>query len=77
MGMTPHIQAILACLTILCLGASWYPATAILGSILAHVRVGDPLVLQIVTSILIWLGVWLRDSHLCALIPLRKIAPPD
>jgi hypothetical protein len=85
MGMPPHIEAILACLTILCLGAYWYPATAILGAILftgymggailAHLRVGDPLVLQIVTPSLLWLGVWLRDSRLRALIPLRKIAP--
>lgn len=33
MGMPPHIEAILACLSILSLGAYWYPVTAILGAI--------------------------------------------
>ena len=85
MGMPPHIEAILAVLSILCLVTYWIPATAILGAILftgymggailAHLRVGDPLVLQIVTPILLWLGLWLRDSRLRSLIPLRKIAP--
>lgn len=85
MGMPPHIEAILAVLSILCLVLYWIPATAILGAILftgymggailAHLRVGDPIVLQIVVPILLWLGVWLRDEHLRALIPVRRIDP--
>jgi hypothetical protein len=84
MGMPPHIEAILAVLSILCLVTYWIPATPILGAILftgymggailAHLRVGDPLVFQIVTPILLWLGLWLRDSRLRSLIPLRRIA---
>ena len=83
MGMPLHIEAILAVLSILCLCLYWIPATAILGAILftgymggailAHLRVGDPVELQIAVAILLWLGAWLRDSHLRALIPLRRV----
>jgi DoxX-like family len=84
--MPPQIEATLACLSILCLGAYWFPATAILGAILftgymggailAHLRVGDPLVLQIVIPVLLWLGVWLRDPRVRALFPFARWRQP-
>jgi hypothetical protein len=58
------------------------PATAVVGAILltgyiggamcTHWRVGDPFVLQIVLGILVWLALYVRESRLKALIPLRK-----
>lgn len=61
------------------------PPTAILGAILltGYVggtiltawRVGDAVVLQIVLGILVWLGLWLREERLKALIPIRRPQP--
>ncbi len=61
------------------------PRTAILGAILltgylggavaTHVRVGEglfPVLFPVVFGVLIWLGLYLRDDRLRALIPLRR-----
>jgi hypothetical protein len=45
------------------------------GAVATHVRVGEglfPIVFPIVVGVLIWLGLYLRDERLRALIPLRK-----
>jgi len=57
------------------------PQTAVLGAILVtgymggaiatHLRVGDNFVLQALIPILAWLGLFLRDPRLRALLPLR------
>lgn len=62
-----------------------FPRTSVLGAILltgylggavaTHVRVGDTLftiLFPIIFGVLIWGGLYLRDEHLRALIPLRK-----
>jgi hypothetical protein len=58
------------------------PQTATLGAILiaaymggavaTHARIGEPFVLQILIGVLVWLGLWLRDPRLHAVLPLRK-----
>ena len=58
-----------------------FPQTAVLGAILltgflggaiaTHVRVGDNFVIQALIPILAWLGLFLRDPRLRALLPLR------
>jgi len=61
------------------------PSTAILGAILltgylggavaTHVRVGEglfPVLFPVVFGVVIWLGLYLRDDQLRALIPLRS-----
>ena len=57
------------------------PQTSILGAILltgylggataTHVRVGDPWFAPVIIGVLVWLGLFLRDARLRALIPLR------
>jgi len=59
------------------------PQTSVLGAILltgylggataTHVRIGDGFVPPIVMGVLIWLGLFLRDARLRALIPLRRL----
>ena len=59
------------------------PQTAVLGAILltgylggamaTHVRLGEPVYTHIVLGVVIWLGVFLRDRRLRALIPLRRL----
>lgn len=58
------------------------PRTAVLGAILltayqggattTHVRVGDPFFFPVVMGILVWLGIYLREKRLHAIVPVRK-----
>jgi DoxX-like family len=58
------------------------PRTTVLGAILlaaylggataTHVRIGDPFFIPIVLGILVWLGLYLRDSRLRVLVPLTN-----
>lgn len=58
------------------------PRTAVLGAILltgylggataSHVRINDPFFAPVVFGVLIWLGLYLRDNRLRALLPLRR-----
>ena len=47
------------------------------GAILAHLRVGEPPVVQAVFGILVWLGLYLRDARLRALLPLRSLSAAE
>ncbi len=57
------------------------PALAVLGAILltgfmggaicTHWRVGDPFFIQVALGIFVWLGLYLRERRLKALIPFR------
>jgi hypothetical protein len=46
------------------------------GAVATHVRVGDPLFTHVLfpvyIGVLIWLGLYLRDYRLSALVPVRK-----
>ena len=58
------------------------PITAVLGALLVtaylggamatHMRIGEPIYMHIVLGILVWLGLFLRDRRVRALIPLRQ-----
>jgi len=70
-----------------CLAVYLIPQTAVLGAVLwtgylggaiaTHVRVGNPLFSHILFPVYVaaflWLGLWLRDSRLRALLPLRSV----
>jgi DoxX-like family len=82
LGVRESLMVPLAILELSCVVIYLIPATSVLGAILltgyiggaicAHVRVGDPFVVQVVLGIVIWLGVYLRENRLWELIPLRK-----
>jgi DoxX-like family len=67
---------------LVCLVVYAIPPTSILGAILltgylggataTHVRIGDPFFFPIVVGVLVWLGLFLRDDRLRALLPLRS-----
>jgi len=73
----------LAIVEISCVVIYLIPATSILGAILltgyiggaicTHLRVGDPFFMQIALGIFVWLGLYLRENRLRALIPLRTL----
>ena len=58
------------------------PRTAVLGAILltgylggaitTHLRVGDPVYTVIVLGVVVWVGLFLREARLRALIPFRS-----
>ena len=82
LGLPESLIVPLGILEISCVVIYAIPATAVLGAILltgyiggailAHLRVGDPFFVQIAIGILIWLGLYLRENRLKALMPLRK-----
>lgn len=41
------------------------------GAISTHFRVGDPIIAPIILGVLIWVGLYLRDSRIWNLIPIR------
>ena len=81
LGIPQSMMVPLAILEISCVVIYLIPATSVIGAILltGYVggtictawRVGDPVYLQILLGLLIWLGIYLRESRLKALIPLR------
>lgn len=82
LGLPLEIQYPLAILELVIAIIYLVPQTAVLGAILltgyiggaicTHWRVGDVFVVQIIIGVLIWLGVFLRDRRLWALIPVRS-----
>ncbi len=81
LGLPESLILPLAILEVSCVVIYLIPATSILGAILltgyiggaicTHWRVGDPFFIQIALGIVVWLGLYLRENRLKALIPLR------
>ncbi len=82
MGWTEGPMFILGIVEITCTILYLIPRSSVLGAILltaylggataTHVRVGDPFFIPIVLGIMVWLGLWLREPRLKALLPLRS-----
>lgn len=83
LGLPESLVLPLAILEITCVVIYLVPMTAVLGAILltgylggaicTHLRVGDPYFVQIALGILVWLGIYLRESRLKAVLPLRSV----
>ena len=81
LGLPESMVIPLAILEMTCAIVYLIPQTSVLGAILlagymggticTHWRVGDPFFLNIVIGLLIWLGLYLREPRLKALIPIR------
>ena len=81
MGLPEPLRIPLGILELSCVVIYVIPATSIIGAILltgyiggaivTHLRIGEPVYMQIVLGLLIWLGLYLREQRLKALIPLR------
>jgi len=82
LGLPAAMVTPLAILEITCLLVYLVSPTAVLGAILltgyvggtivTHWRAGDPFIINIVLGLVIWLGLYLREPRLKALIPLRR-----
>ncbi len=81
LGLPESLVVPLAILEISCVVVYLIPPTSVLGAILltgymggaicTHLRVGDPFVVQVAIGVFVWLGLYLRENRLRALIPLR------
>ena len=82
LGLDPALVVPLGIFEIACLLFYLAPATSILGAILftgylggatlAHLRVHEPFIPQLVIGVLVWLGVFFRDYRLRQLVPFRQ-----
>jgi hypothetical protein len=81
MGLPESLRIPLGILELSCVVIYLLPATSVTGAILltgyvggaivTHLRLGEPVHLQIALGVLTWLGLYLREPRLKALIPLR------
>ena len=81
MGLPESLRVPLGILEFSCVAIYLIPATSVAGAILltgyiggaivTHLRIGEPIYVQIALGMLIWLGLYLREQRLKALIPLR------
>lgn len=87
MGLPGSLRVPLGILELSCVVIYLIPATSVTGAILltgyiggailTHLRIGEPVYMQIVLGILVWLGLWLREHRLEALIPVRTSGGVD
>ncbi|MGH9715278.1 MAG: DoxX family protein [Candidatus Acidiferrales bacterium] len=82
-GWPASALTLLACLQLGCIILFLIPPTAVLGAVLltgylggavaAYTRIGQPypILVPLSTSMIAWLGIWLRDGRLRALLPIR------
>ncbi len=80
-GFAPGLLTPIAVVELLCTILYLIPRTAALGAILltgylggavvTHLRAGEPVFAPIILGILVWGGLFARDSRVRALIPLR------
>jgi len=83
-GWPEHALTLLACLQLGSLILFLIPRTSVLGAVLltgylggavaAYTRMGQPypVLVPLSTSMIAWLGIWLRDARLRALLPIRR-----
>jgi hypothetical protein len=81
LGWPDRLALALGILELACTVLYLIPRTAVLGAILltgylggataTHVRIGDPFVMTVVLGVVLWLGLYLREPRLRALLPLR------
>jgi hypothetical protein len=82
LGLPDSMLKPLSILELACAVVYLIPATSVLGAILltgyiggaicTHWRVGDLFFIQIVLGIVVWLGMYLREERLKALLPVRR-----
>lgn len=81
MGLPESLRVPLGVLELVCVLVYVVPATSVMGAILltgyvggtivTHLRIGEPVVFQIALGLLVWLGLYLREPRLKSLLPLR------
>ncbi len=87
-GFPVELAPVLAAVMLLCAAAYAWPPTSVLGAILVtgffggaiclHLRMGEigspPQLISLAIGSLAWLGLFLRDPNVRAILPLRRLA---
>jgi DoxX-like protein len=90
LGLPLSLANTIGILLLICTAIYAIPRTAVLGAILltgylggavaTHLRAGDPLFSHVLfptyLGVMLWLGLYLRDERLRALVPLRGLTLP-
>ena len=81
MGLALSLLPLLASLELMCVIVYLIPKTSVLGAVLftgylggamlTHLRVGEPIFIHLILGGFIWLGIYLREPRLRALLPIR------
>ena len=81
-GYPPNAILVLGTVEVACTILYLIPQTAVLGAILltgflggataTHVRVGEPFFAPIIVGVLVWLGLFLCEGRLRAIVPWRR-----
>jgi hypothetical protein len=84
LGLPENLANGLGVIELVCTALYVIPQTSVLGAILltgylggataTHVRVGDPWFGPVLIGVVLWLGLFLRDKRLRAIIPLKTEA---
>lgn len=84
MGWTSEQMFTLGIIELACVIVYVIPQTSVLGAILltgylggataTHVRISDPWFAPVIMGVLVWLGLFLRDSRLRSLLPIRWLS---
>ncbi len=84
LGIPERLALPLGILELTCTLIYLVPRTSALGAILligylggatlTHLRVGEPIWMPVITGVLVWGGLFLRDAQVRALIPFRRSA---
>lgn len=82
LGWPLDVAVALGVVELACVVLYLIPQTAVLGAILltgylggaiaTHVRIGEGFIVQSLLGVVVWLGLYLRDPRVRALIPLRS-----
>lgn len=81
LGWPANLAVVIGVVELACAVLYLIPQTAVLGAILltgymggaiaTHVRLGEPIWMHVLIGVAFWLGLYLRDPRLRALIPIR------
>lgn len=82
LGWSPDLAFPIGVVELVCTAIYLLPRTSVLGAILltgylggataTHVRLGESFIPTVVFGVLLWLGLYLRDRRIRALIPLKE-----
>jgi hypothetical protein len=82
LGYPPHLVLVICTLEIACAIIYMIPRTSVLGAVLvtgylggataSHIRIGESPAMPLIVAALVWLGIYLREPRLHALLPIRR-----
>jgi hypothetical protein len=82
LGYPEHVGVPIAIVMLVCTIIYAIPQTAVFGALLltaylggataSHTRIGEPFYIPIIVGVLVWVGIFLREGRLRALLPLRR-----